>query len=189
MKNQIINLVLQIIFGSRFAEFNITASTKLAFWRIQGGKKCVLKVGALSTVRAFLSFEKSQSEIRIGKQTYIGKSHLGVSTRIFIGNNVLISWGVTIVDHNSHSISYSQRAQDICDWKNGSKNWSNVVCKPVHISDKVWIGFNSIILKGVTIGEGAIVGAGSVVTRDVPAWTIVAGNPAKTIREISENER
>ncbi|MBA3922058.1 MAG: acyltransferase [Nostocaceae cyanobacterium] len=189
MKNRIINLLLPMIFGSRFAEFNITASTKLAFWRIQGGKKCVLKVGDFSTVRAFLSFEKSQSEITIGRQTYIGKCHLITSTRIFVGNNVLISWGVTIVDHDSHSISYSQRTQDIFDWKNGSKNWSNVVCKPIHISDKVWIGFNVIILKGVTIGEGAIVGAGSVVTKDVPAWTIVAGNPAKAIREIPENER
>jgi acetyltransferase-like isoleucine patch superfamily enzyme len=57
------------------------------------------------------------------------------------------------------------------------------------ISDFVWIGANVIILKGVTIGEGAIVGAGSVVTKDVPPYTIVAGNPARIIREIPENER
>jgi len=58
-----------------------------------------------------------------------------------------------------------------------------------NIKDKAWIGFNSIILKGVTIGEGSIVGAGSVVTKDIPDWSIVGGNPAKVIREISENER
>ena len=57
------------------------------------------------------------------------------------------------------------------------------------ICDKSWIGFNSILLKGITIGEGAIIGAGSVVTKDVPPWTIVAGNPAQIIREISLNER
>ena len=56
-------------------------------------------------------------------------------------------------------------------------------------NSKVWIGFNAIILKGVTIGEGAVVGAGSVVTKDVLPWTVVAGNPARLIREISENER
>jgi acetyltransferase-like isoleucine patch superfamily enzyme len=61
--------------------------------------------------------------------------------------------------------------------------------KPVKINDRVWIGFNSIILKGVTIGEGGIVGAGSVVTKDVPPYTIVAGNPARVIREIPIDER
>ncbi len=60
---------------------------------------------------------------------------------------------------------------------------------PVHVGDKSWIGFNSIVLKGVTIGEGAVVGAGSVVTKDVSAWTVVAGNPARVIREIPEDER
>ncbi|MBK8021791.1 MAG: hypothetical protein IPK19_10285 [Chloroflexi bacterium] len=60
---------------------------------------------------------------------------------------------------------------------------------PIRICDKAWIGFNAVILKGVTIGEGAIVGAGSVVTKDVPAWTVVAGNPARIIREFTEDER
>jgi acetyltransferase-like isoleucine patch superfamily enzyme len=60
---------------------------------------------------------------------------------------------------------------------------------PIIIEDDAWIGFNSIILKGVTIGKGSIVGAGSVVTKSVPPWTIVGGNPAKIIREIPENER
>ncbi|MDP5158573.1 MAG: hypothetical protein NWQ07_08360 [Flaviramulus sp.] len=69
------------------------------------------------------------------------------------------------------------------------KDWSNVKSSPIVVKNKVWIGFNSIILKGVIIGEGAIVGAGSVVTIDVPDWTVVAGNPAKVIREIPENER
>ena len=55
--------------------------------------------------------------------------------------------------------------------------------KPVHIGNHVWIGRGVIILKGVTIGDGAIVGAGSVVTRDVPPGCLVAGNPAKVIRE------
>ena len=53
----------------------------------------------------------------------------------------------------------------------------------------MWIGFNAIVLKGVTIGEGAIVGAGAVVTKDVPAYTIVAGNPAHPIRELTPSER
>ena len=59
---------------------------------------------------------------------------------------------------------------------------------PVRIGDKAWIGFNAIILKGVTVGEGAIVAAGAVVTKDVPPYTIVAGNPARVIRTLSEPE-
>ncbi|MBV8923397.1 DapH/DapD/GlmU-related protein, partial [Bradyrhizobium sp.] len=55
---------------------------------------------------------------------------------------------------------------------------------PVVIADKVWIGFNASILKGVTIGEGAVVGACSVVTRDVPPFAVVAGNPARVIRTL-----
>ena len=71
----------------------------------------------------------------------------------------------------------------------GKKDWTHVSCATVIIGNKSWIGFNSIILKGITIGEGAIIGAGSVVTKDVPPWTIVAGNPMRTIREIPEHER
>lgn len=172
-----------------FLYFDISSSAHVNFFRIKGNKKCVLKIGSESIVHAKLSFDKPEAKILIGEQTFIGKSHLVSSSNIFIGNNVLISWGVTIVDHNSHSLLYSERAKDVLDWKSGKKDWSNVISKSVRISDKAWIGFNSIILKGVTIGEGAIVGAGSVVTKDVPAWTIVAGNPAKIIREIPENER
>lgn len=59
---------------------------------------------------------------------------------------------------------------------------------PVYIGDKVWIGFNVIILKGVDIGEGAVVAAGSVVTKNVPEWTLVGGNPAKVIRQLEHPE-
>ena len=59
----------------------------------------------------------------------------------------------------------------------------------VTIEDDVWIGCQSVILRGITVGRGAIVGAGSIVTKDVPAWTIVAGNPARVIREIPVEER
>ncbi|MBD2165775.1 acyltransferase [Calothrix membranacea FACHB-236] len=109
--------------------------------------------------------------------------------KIEIEDDVMIAWGTTVVDHNSHSISFSLRSKDVVDWQTGKKDWTHVKVAPVKISSKVWIGFNSIILKGVIIGEGAVVGAGSVVTKDVPPWTIVAGNPARIIREIPENER
>lgn len=96
----------------------------------------------------------------------------------------MISWGVTIVDHNSHSVEWSHRKNDVLDWAKGQKDWSHVKVAPVTIEDRVWIGFNAIILKGVTLGEGAIVAAGAVVTKDVPPYTVVAGNPAQVIRRL-----
>ena len=60
--------------------------------------------------------------------------------------------------------------------------------KPVVIENDVWIGCNSVILSGVKIGQSAIVGAGAVVTKDVPSWTIVAGNPARIIRRITQSQ-
>ena len=56
--------------------------------------------------------------------------------------------------------------------------------KPIRICDKAWVGMNTIILKGVTVGEGAVVAAGAVVTKDVPPWTVAAGNPACVVKHI-----
>lgn len=102
----------------------------------------------------------------------------------------MFSWGCTVIDTDAHSLLSEQRTNDVVDWKRGLdehkigcyKDWSNVNHAPIIIKNKAWIGFNSIILKGVTIGEGAIVGAGSVVTKDVPDFAVVAGNPAKIIK-------
>jgi len=100
----------------------------------------------------------------------------------------LIAWGVTIVDHNSHSLYWEQRKDDVRDWSAGIKYWDNVGNAPVIIKDKVWIGFNVSILKGVTIGEGAVIGACAVVTKDIPPFTLVAGNPAAVVRVLNETK-
>ena len=69
------------------------------------------------------------------------------------------------------------------NWGKGIKNWENVSIKKVSIGNKVWIGFGVSILKGISIGEGAVIAAGSVVTKNVDAYTVVGGNPAKFIKE------
>lgn len=136
-------------------------------------------------------FESNEGLITIGDHSYIGEGTYISRSSITIGNNVTIAWGGTVYDHDSHSLDYMERRKDIDDElndiRNGrnfiqNKDWSNVNSKPIVIKDDAWIGMNVIILKGVTIGEGAIVGAGSVVTKDVPAWTVVAGNPAKVVK-------
>lgn len=184
-----INQLLKLYYKRIFSNWQFSNSSSINLMKLRGGKGCSLSIGSQSIILGHLHFEKADARIHVGSQSFIGKSRLIASSDIFIGDNVLISWGVTVVDHNSHSVVYAERSLDVTNWIDGHKNWENVVSEPIRINDKAWIGFNSIILKGITIGEGAIVGAGSVVTKDVPPWTIVGGNPAKIIREIPENER
>lgn len=148
-----------------------------------------VSIGDGTILEGRIVFDRDDARVEIGANSFIGGSNIIAAESITIGNDVLIAWGCVIVDHNSHSIYFSERANDVKDWYVGKKDWSKVLRKSIIIMDKAWIGFNSIILKGVTIGEGAVVAAGSVVTRDVAPYTIVAGNPAQAIRVISENER
>ena len=151
---------------------------------------CSLFVGSGSNVECSIVLEQRAAEVRIGSRTHIGGSTLlDAASRIVIGDDVLIAFGVLIMDHDSHSPAFSERRDDVRDWMLGTKEWTHVKVSPVEIADKAWIGARSIVLEGVHIGEGAIVGAGSVVTKDVPPWTIVAGNPARVIRALTEEER
>ena len=102
---------------------------------------------------------------------------------------MLIAFEVLVMDHDSHAMQFESRRHDVRDWMRGTKDWTAVVRWPVRIGNKAWIGARTIVLKGVTIGEGAIIGAGSVVTGDVPPWMLAAGNPARIIRPLTDAER
>ena len=156
-------------------------------------KSVQIKLGKESTFFCKFILEKSNAVIQIGDNVYIGASNIYCSNNIVIGNNVLISWGVKIYDHNSHSLSPEDRIYDIrlagINIRKGvsltlNKNWNNVVTEPIYINDNVWIGMDATILKGITIGENSIIAAGSVVTKDVEPNTIVGGNPAKIIKKL-----
>jgi galactoside O-acetyltransferase len=168
--------------GTFFANCDKTA--KIARNKIYFQENTQLFVGALSIVEAAIHFEKQDASVSIGGRTFIGGSSILCSEKISIGDDVLISFGVTIVDHDSHSVDFSYRKNDVCAWYRGEKDWTYVIRRPVVIEDKSWVGMHVIILKGVTIGEGAVVAAGSVVTKDVPPYTVVAGNPARVIRRL-----
>lgn len=152
-----------------------------------------LTVGDDSIVRGDFIFESSCGKVEVGNNTFIGGSTFISRTSIRIGNNVMIAWGCTFYDHDSHSQFYLDRRKDLADYwddiksgRNGgfSKDWSIVKTAPIVIKDDAWIGMNVIVLKGVTIGRGAIVGAGSVVTKDVPDWCVVCGNPARIVKQL-----
>jgi acetyltransferase-like isoleucine patch superfamily enzyme len=107
-----------------------------------------------------------------------------------VGNYVLISHNVNIFDNETHPFNAARRREQFRQIISaGHPADMDLGQIPVIIEDDVLIGCLSVILPGVRIGTGAIVGAGSVVTKDVDAWTIVAGNPARLIRQIAEDER
>ncbi len=130
-------------------------------------------------------------QIVIGNNCYVGDhSRVWSAKDVYIGDRVLISHGVNIFDSLTHPISASKRSEQYRDIiSKGHPEIIDLSEAPVRIESDVWIGCLSVILRGVTVGQGAIIGAGSIVTKDVPPWTIVAGNPAKIIREIPLNER
>lgn len=156
--------------------------------RVPGG---YIGIGTKCLIQGNLVLERAESRIEIGDNSLIGGGTiLDCALAVTIENDVLVSYACIISDCDNHSSKFSLRQDDLADWMNGMQhNWEHSAKAPVRICRGAWIGARSIILKGVTIGEGAIVGAGSVVTRDVPAFTIVAGNPARILRELATDER
>lgn len=160
---------------------NAGPGTKLNLTAVRTARRGDHSIGADCILQNVFSYDRPVAKIVIGDRTYIGASHLVAAENITIGEDTLISWGVTIVDHNSHSADWELRKHDVPNWHHGKKDWTGIKIAPVTIGRRVFIGFGVSILKGVTIGDGAIIGAGSVVTRDVPAGATFAGNPARSI--------
>lgn len=113
------------------------------------------------------------AKIIIGEKTRIHGTCIHAYSKIEIGKECLIAGNCQIIDTNRHELSFSNPSLRL-----------NVTtkAKEIYIEDNVWIGANSIILPGVTIGEGAMIAAGSIVTKDVPPYSLVGGNPAKVIK-------
>jgi acetyltransferase-like isoleucine patch superfamily enzyme len=120
---------------------------------------------------------RENARLIIGNHTGISSSAIVCHKEIIIGNHVKIGGNVVIYDTDFHSLSKEYRRDSLNDSL-------EKICKSVVIEDDVFIGAHSIVLKGVTIGKGAIVGAGSTVTRDIPSYEIWAGNPARFIKNI-----
>ena len=122
----------------------------------------------------------------VGDFTLLNGAIVMAEELVEIGSNCLISWGVGIADSDFHPLEPAQRlidAQALAPFLKNRPPRPKLKTAPVEIGDNVWIGMNAVILKGVTIGENSVVAAGAVVTKSIPEDTIVAGNPAVTVKK------
>jgi len=122
--------------------------------------------------RTIIATHSGHAEIIIGNDCGFSAVVIGARESIVIGDNVMVGANVLITDFDWHSIKPDERQHGIPR------------SKPVIISDNVFIGYSATILKGVSIGKNSVIGANSVVTQDIPANVIAAGNPCKVIKDI-----
>ncbi len=140
--------------------------------RIRIGDDCTM-----SAMSSFVSTSHGKDAVlEIGNRTYLGcRLTISAGSRVTIGNHVLVADNVFIADNPGHPMDAMKRR---------TQGVEPDQIRPVTIGDDVWIGNGCKIMPGVTIGEGAVVGAASIVTKDVPPYTLVAGAPAKVVRDL-----
>jgi acetyltransferase-like isoleucine patch superfamily enzyme len=121
--------------------------------------------------------------VTIGNFCYFTNAVLLCELELRIGDYVVIGWNATIADTDFHPIDPAQRIADAvaCSPLGNNRRRPEIVRQPVIIEDDVWVGPNATVLKGVRIGSGAVIEAGSLVVHDVPALSRVAGNPARVV--------
>jgi acetyltransferase-like isoleucine patch superfamily enzyme len=157
-------------------------------WCANAGDRSNIRLGDHVICRGILRSEQFRAgTIVIGEHSYIGDDCLlSCAYQIEIGSWVLLAHGVQIFDNDSHPLDPNERLHDYSQVIQGADGDRRPIAgAPIRIGSRAWIGFNALILKGVQIGEGAVVAAGSVVTHDVAPYTVAAGNPARLVRQVT----
>lgn len=144
--------------------------------RLQHNSELILSPNCMVAPGAYLSVWPDQT-LRMGTNCYIGhNTFISTKCSLFIGDNTLISFDCHIMDYDGHPLNKKDKSVPDEDYYGG-------VSGEIILEDDVLVGFNVTILKGVTIGSGSWIASNSVVTKDVPRNSIVAGNPAAVICE------
>jgi acetyltransferase-like isoleucine patch superfamily enzyme len=132
-------------------------------------------LGAKSVIEDFATINNGVGDVRIGSQTIVGLGNVIIGP-VQIGNEVMLAQNIVVsgLNHGYEDIAISPAAQQVS-------------CKQITIQDAVWIGSNSVITAGVTLGKHCVIGAGSVVTKDIPEFSVAVGNPAKVIKKYNKD--
>lgn len=170
-----------IDWGQRWRIFGMPIIQRYRGSRMEFGDGLILRSWYASNPLApnhpvVLATRRPQAVLRIGRDCGFTGTTLVVAERIEIGDRVAVGANVTLTDTDFHPLDPLERQRDFLAGRHA----------PVIIEDDVFIGMQSLVLKGVTIGRGSVVGAGSVVVRNVPPGVIVAGNPARVVRRVNE---
>lgn len=128
-------------------------------------------LGAHSTVEDFATINNGVGDVIIGDHTRIGIGNVIIGPAQ-LGNNIILAQNIVISGLNHHY-------EDI----NLPIHLQNVYTRPIVVEDECWIGSNAVITAGVTIGKHSVIAAGAVVTKDVPPYSVAAGNPARIIKK------
>jgi acetyltransferase-like isoleucine patch superfamily enzyme len=157
-------------------------------WCVNRGPRDNIQLGDYVVCRGILRSEPFHpGQILIGDYVYIGDDCIiSCAEKIEIGAFSLLAHGVQVFDNDSHPVSSVLRERDyqiVLGLLAGER--TDIARDAVKIGQRVWVGSNAILMKGISVGDGSIIAAGSVVTSDVPTYTIVAGNPARAVKNIN----
>jgi acetyltransferase-like isoleucine patch superfamily enzyme len=164
--------------------------TTYSFVMFRSRQPHALEVGRGTSLYLGVMFDLGEkARMKIGNFVLMNGARIICDAEITIGDHCLISWNVVLMDTCRLPLEPLARREELVKVPTRSprRAAAETPAKPIHIGANVWIGFDSCVLPGVTIGQGAVVGARSVVNSDVPPFCIVAGNPARVIRQIERN--
>jgi acetyltransferase-like isoleucine patch superfamily enzyme len=165
--------------------------TSYSFLLCRSQAPTAIAIGRASSIYLGVMFDLGpQARVTLGDFCLLNGARLICDAQISIGDYCLISWNVVLMDTYRMPVQPAarRRALELAALRQPRDASSDFPARPIRIDRNVWIGFDCCVLPGVNIGEGSIVGARSVVAEDVPPYTVVAGNPARVIRQLEPTE-
>ncbi len=166
--------------------------TSFSFYLFRSQMPCGVKYGRGASTYLGTMFDVGpRGRVELGEYALVHGARIICDAEVIIGDYALISWNVVFMD--TYRLPRDTRERRIALERVPAHplrvGAAEVPAQPIRLERNVWIGFDACVLPGATIGEGAIVGAKSVVTQSVPPFTVVAGNPARVIRRLDASKR